>query len=1276
MNLSRLLFLFLWVPLVLKAGGTEEKVTIQWHDVISETVPGLGTIQYLSFDGAIYPDMGGWPVYFHAQPLKNSESGFVVSLQDGQYVPLTPAEQQVADAAELLPDEAEVRYSVGIDRGRAIGKVFVTPLRRNAVTGATEKLIAFTLVMEEQGKTGDAKVRKIEFADESAFKSGSWHQLKVSKRGVYKITQQMMQSWGMSLDGVHPDDIHLYGQGGDMLEQACGPIEYADIPENAIQVVTATPGVFGPDDYLLFYGDDPMKWNYSKFQNRFEHETNLYTKFCYYYLAVDNGYPGKRVATLSQSTLPVTDDVTSFNDFKVFEENKLSLIHTGKTWYSFLMNEGLAQLSLPPFVFPDIDKDYLSTIRTDVAGKSTEVSYFRFKEGNNMLVEADVPALSTNNSTTFARYSRDRERFHPSGDTINVSVNFDPGISTGKGWLLYAELNVRRALKMDGSQLSFIDEGSYGYGKVARYHLDNVTSNVAVWDVSDERHVKKLSVDYDAQKITFVQPNDTLHYYIAFTPEEVFTPEYVQPVPNQNLHAMQPVDYLMVTHPDFLEQAERLAQYHRENTGLSVAVVTTEQIYHEFGSGVADPAAIRNFVRMIYIRSQQTAPRYLMLFGDGTYDPLERLEPNHNFIPTFQSSESLSIGSSYLTDDYYAMMDDGEGEDGEGTLDVAVGRLPVVDITQAEQVVDKLLRYGTSDKNTRGSWKNRILFAADDGNKNMHLTQAEELSAEVDEVYPNLNVIKVYVDAFVQEKIPGGEFCKEGNKALCSNIDDGLLVVNYTGHGGETGWTDERLLTVGDVNGFTNSNSLPMFITATCEFSRFDDPLRLSAGEMVLLNPRGGGAGLITTSRLAFAGHNKDLNEKILEVLYDSGEGYAPRMGDYLRIAKNKTGNIRALRNFVLLGDPAMPLALPKYEAVITRFNDHEIIPDHDTVGAYGAITLEGEILLNGVPVSDYQGRIQALLYDKPATYTTLGQGNDTSPREFKMQDKLLNQVADTVIDGHFTMKFYVPKAIDYSPGNGFISLYAEGPQGDAAGHHETFILGGITPGAAQGDDEGPRVELYINDFSFVDGGTTHNKPLLLAQMHDEYGLNITRNGIGRDMVLSLNDNQYTTWMINDYYRPDFQSFQSGTVEFPLGELASGQHSVSVKVWDIFDNSTTSSISFVVDNMPKPEVMAMTVFPVPMRDVLNMKMVSNQYEKVSLAIDICDITGRLVSRHTLNDIDAVSLTQGVEIWDGRSISGMPMGDGWYTWSVTLTNIHGEHQQYHGSFVRAINLLNR
>ncbi|MBL0342303.1 MAG: type IX secretion system sortase PorU [Bacteroidetes bacterium] len=1177
------LLLFLLIAGFIQDLSAQQKAAtskiLDWKaDIISKTGENE-SVKLLYFEGAIYDGTTNSLPYYTERiihPFPGLEA--VVTLKNAQYEPFSST--AVLDLSKI-GSEPVVNARVMTEKKQPFLGISILPLRKNFLTGALERLVAFDLDIQPGAPLKfPAPSSVTATAANSVLASGNWYKLAVNTSGIHIITVAFLQQLGMNPATVNPSKIRLFGNGGGMLPFLNSEFRHDDLAENAIFVNDGgTPGVFDGNDFVLFYGETPNNWYFDSNDNRFHHTLHLYSDFTYYFITPEfsGGGSPKRIQLQSSSSAASNFTSSSFDDFKFHELEKLNFIKSGRQFYGEQFDADLTQEF--GFSFPNIDLTESVYVKSSLIAHSFSPSYFRLNYGGQQLLQQNVPAVGSSYTSPYADENISATTFSAIGSDITLSLTYFPSTSTSVGYLNFLEVNARRRLQMSGSQMIFRDSKSVGPGNVTQFNLI-ANAGIQVWDVTDPVNAKAQQL---VSGTGFKLETDELREFIAFDGSNYLTPYTIGAVANQNLHGLNQMDMVILAHPSFLSEAFRLGEFHKTQSNLDVVVITPEQIYNEFSSGARDVIGIRGFLKMFYDRATVPAdlPKYLLLFGDGSYDNKGIASTNTNFLPTYQSLNSISLTGSYVSDDFYGFLDNQEGDWDDATqdlLDIGVGRFPVKTLSEATTVVNKIIDYSTpgtfvdltlcaaGNTTSLGDWRNSICFIADDEDSGLHLDQSNNLATYVKANEPSYNIDKIYIDAYNQVSTPGGQRYPTVNEAIDRRVNKGALVVNYTGHGGETGWTGERILDNSMIQSWSNIRKLPLFITATCEFSRYDDPGRTSAGELVLINSEAGGIALMTTTRLVYASQNAVLNAAMIRSLFENVNGEKPRLGDvYVKVKNDNnvlSGGINP-RNFSLLGDPALMVAYPKYDVVTTQINGAPIIALADTIGALSKVTISGEIQSNGQKLSSFNGIIYPTVFDKEEMVSTLMNDPSSPLRTFGLQKNVLYKGKASVINGEFSYTFIVPKDIAYQIGKGRLSYYAHNGNQDAAGNYDSLLIGGSS-GNTVADNIGPMVKLFLNDEKFVFGGTTDENPKIYALLTDTNGINTVGNGIGHDITATIDDNTDEVYVLNDYYESDLDSYQSGRILYPLSKLSSGRHTLKFKVWDIYNNSSDAYTEFVV----------------------------------------------------------------------------------------------------------------
>lgn len=1095
------------------------------------------------------------------------------------------------------------------------------------------------------------------FAASSVLQSGKWHRITITAEGVYRISYSKLAELGFS----DPSRVKVWGNNQGQLSYFTSDPRPDDLQEIAVEASKGSDGIFNEGDHIYFYAAGTHGWKYDQATGRYTFSRHAYSDTAVYFLGGPAGEPGQ-ISQAIQPVTPASYTTTSYDALYVKEEETENIIRSGREWYQPVsVIKGI-----------DIDPGFSGLVageplkyRIRVVGRSPVPVVFRVLENSQTAVSVMVPEVNMFNTTgTWARYG-EAEGTLEAGTSPRYEVRFyNNGESSARGWLDYLWLHARATLTAGDRQLIFTDARSAGPGIVNEYRIGSADASLKVWDVTNPSAPRSISLTIGGTVASFTDTADELKRYVAFRQSQALVPAISStPLENQNLHATEPCDMIIVAHPWFLSHAARLAQLHAENSGLVCSIVTPRQIYNEFSGGIPHVAAIRNYVRMVWLRhaGSERPLKYLLLFGDGSFENRTLPPGNPNFIPTWQTLNSNVVVSSFMSDDFYGLLDEGEGES-SGFLDIGIGRLPVSDTLSATVAVNKIERY--MNGSDAGPWRNLVTIAADDEDGNLHMNDAENIASTIESVNPDINIGKIYFDAYRQITTVNGQSYPDVSRAINDRMEQGTLIFNYLGHGNELGLAHERVVKTADITSWRNMARLPLFITATCEFSRFDDveynPItgtwipKTSAGEMALLSPTGGAIALMSTTRVVFSAPNFILNRNIYNYAFEEGPGGEQlRLGDIIRLAKVSSGTGTNKRNFSLLGDPALRLAIPFSGKVVTdSVNSRHVSLPSDTLSALSEVTLSGHLAdRNGNIREGFNGTISTTVFDKPVSVTTLA--NDGGLKlTFGSLSSVLFSGRALVSNGRFSVKFVVPRDIDYNTGNGKISYYATGGSDHFSGSFNNIIVGGFSAGNTA-DTTGPEIRLFINDTLFRPGGIATDGARLLAIISDENGINTTGAGIGHDLSLWLNDDKSGSVVVNNFFEADFGDYRSGSVVYPIGEVKPGQNKITLKAWDNYNNSSEESLLFVIGDDIKFIVSDILNFPNPVTGSTTIVAGHNRPEStIEVEIRIHDMSGRII-RILKDTTQPGGFAINPVHWDRTTDDGSVAGSGTYIFTVTL-----------------------
>lgn len=1195
--------------------------------------------------------------------------------------------------SKFLTNQFVIEKTPSLSKNQNLNHHKLFPFRYNNL-GQLEELITYDVTWQVTTVNNSAARSASGFANNSVLANGNWYKIAVTQTGIHKLTKSFFNSIGINTGSLDASKIRVFGNGGKMIPERNKDFRYDDLEENAIKIVLAQDGSL---DYALFYATGTTEWvnTNSATGLKFSAVKSLYSDTSFYFINVDQGN-GKRITTKASLSQSPDFNSNTYDYFNYHEENVVNFAKSGRDFYG----EYFDLTTSYGFQLGEGNNDFI--VNDDIIAEVTLAAFYKdptdfIINGNGLNFGITTSGITLGNYSDLAAAVTKTSK---GPNTTNSELTFSITKQTSKslGWLDKITVNARRSLNLVNRQFSFRDSRVTGLNKTCNFSINNTSSGtINLWNVTDRVNPVEQSFNSNGSALNFVCSVDSLNEFCIAPVNDFYTPVYVGKVINQNIHAISKANYLIITHPLLIKEAEYMGAFHKQKEGLSYAVVTTDQIYNEFGSGKQDVAAIRDFIRMVYSRTislpEDQQLKYVLLMGDGSFNNKNRnIVNNSNLIPTYQSHESLNPVRSIVTDDFYGLMDPDEGyyaeNDNAGAIDLGIGRFTCRTVTEAKAVIAKIENYYKKDPNyvannsapetsiilnesPRGDWRTWMLFLADDEDGATHMKQSENLANTVKLVAPLYNLDKINLDAYQRFSTPGGYRYPDAAEDFLKRMKKGALIFDYTGHGGEVGLTAERLIDLDIVKNLDNFNKLPLFITATCEFSRYDDPGRTSAGELCLISPKGGAIALLTTCRVAYSNYNETINTEVLKRLFTRlPNGKWPALGDAIALTKATVGQQYYYANFHLLGDPALIMAYPDEKVVTSHINEAAVTPSIlDTLGALSKVTIKGFVADNsGNKLSNFNGLVYPTVFDKEQTVVCLLNTEDSGirysnddtakiyPFQFKLQKNILYRGKCLVTNGEFAFTFIVPKDISFAYGPGKITYYATNGTEDASGYYNQLLVGGASSDATLVDNEGPRVNLFLNDKNFVSGGLTNEKPVLFADLTDSSGINTIGTGIGHDISVILDANSSKPVVLNDYYESNLNSYQSGRVRYPYTELTEGQHNLTFKVWDIQNNSSTVYTDFIVAKSAELALKHVLNYPNPFTTRTKFMFQHNQAcNPLKVTVQIYTISGKIVKTIQKNTSCEGSEPEGID-WDGKDDYGDKLGRGVYIYKLAILDV--------------------
>jgi hypothetical protein len=1173
-------------------------------------------------------------------------------------------------ATENIPEKISATLRNTQSRGIAQSFLSVSPILKDEFGYKRIRSFSYSISNSTSKIVGSNKATNS--ISNSILANGDWYRFYIEKSGVYKISKSFLQDLGINLKNSNPKKIKIYGNGGKMLPLANAIYYPTDLIENAIQLIGENDGNFDNEDYILFYAEGTDTYNEESRTNN-----NLYDSKSYYYITI-SGEDGKRILETNQPSGNATLDLNTFDDHQFHELDLINIAKLGRQWFGESFD--IKQEQEFEFNFPNIDATTAIKIKATVASAAYTPTSFQLTSSGQTIGTLFIPAISTNSDTQFNLGSLPNNTSFTGSENVKIKLTYNnSGVPGSKGFLDYIQLIAKRKLQGYGKQFNFQYDASNASFGVVNYTLANASAISQVWDITDIYNVSKFE-NANNQSFSFKADLGELRKYIAIDASDYYTPltDNRPKVANQNIKGsifknnqgqFEDIDYVIIT-PNFLiTQAEKLANFHRTYSKLNVKVITTESIYTEFSSGKQDIAAIRNCIKYIYENASTPSRRikYVNLFGDASYDYKNRIVNNSNIVPIYHALNSSTTGeASFASDDFYGLMDSSEGNiiSFFGGIDIAVGRMIVNNPQQAEEMVNKIIEY--HDIKSFGSWRNNFVMISDDSDiiSDADLQSRQDKLADIITTQkPFFNINKILLDSYVQEASAGGFRYPKARTDLFDAFEKGALVFNYLGHGGEDGLSAERIWEKSDGQNLSNQYKYPLFITITCDFSRFDNPSRPTAGEYTYWNPKGGAISMISTIRSIGQFSAENFNDVLAEKLFSFGSSQYTSIAEALRIAKNSNPN-SATNVVFYIGDPALILAIPKPKIKLTKVNDIPLSQTTANFKSLAKMKVSGEITdENDLLLTNYNGEVSTTIFDKNIAKATLNNDGNSPPINFSSLGETIFRGNASIKNGLFEFSFVVPRDIRIPLANGKISFYAKKQQAleNENGFDTSIRIGGINENAIQ-DNISPKVKLYMNDESFVSGGITNSSPFLVAFLEDENGIN-TASGIGHDIVAILDGEVSNPFLLNDYYQTNLDDYTKGSLRFPLRNIAVGLHTITFKAWDVYNNPITMEIQFVVVGDESITLTHVLNYPNPFVNYTEFWFTHNRpFEPLIVQVQVMTITGKVI--WTTNQLITTDGFLSKEIsWDGKDDFGNKIAKGVYIYKLTvkstLTNKRAE-----------------
>lgn len=1197
------------------------------------------------------------------------------------------------DVLFLVSDSTSVveTFTSGFFRGKEVAPTAIHIAR----IGKSELLVTRLLKIRVYKDTSaPARIKQSQMSlQASPLATGSWYKIPISKNGIYEITSNYLSELGINVNSINPKNIQIWGMGGTVLPEAnsAPKPEFVQIP---IIVEGESDNNFDPADRIIFYANGPNRAYHNS--TTFVNEVHPYSKVNYVFLTIGSS-PGARLAAINTSLNP-TRTITTFKDFLWKEDELVKAevsLRSGRQWLGQTINASQSGsfVSVLKDTLAGIVPNSAVSVSGQIYGRSLSRLYINAQLNGSPIAAVTTSPISNFNASEgpTARVATFSNTITPniSNGVLNVELKTTHQSNNDQVFIDWIRLIVERELILNGTNLFFNTTNDPTNIDVASFVLKGFVTQPFVMDVTNPTAPKLLDISKSGG-------NYLLNYYTGsnlqiIAQSQLSVPKKGVAIKNQNLRAI-PVypDYLVITSEALLGQALELSNY-REAQGLTPFVVTQEDIFNEFSGGMKDPSALRNYVKYIWdasIANNEKQLLYLLLFGDATYDT-KGIVSNAliDHVATFQSKESISREGTYGTDDYFGYLDVNEGDFGSGNtsnsflMDIGIGRIPVQTASEARDFIIKVKAY--ENPNNKGMWQNQITFAADDdyptqSEKDLHTYNAD-VSAELMNVNePGIRIKKIYEFSYPAEITGAGRKYPEATKDFINAINQGTLALSYSGHGNEQVLSDEGLFISDYIPSFTNKDKLAILITVTCQFGRYDDTSAQSGAEKFVLANNGGAIASFTTTRVVYTSADMSNNSNFAlsialsqRLTERNANGVPKRLGEISMQTKNsiipgssvRIGSSLNNKKFILLGDPATVFQLPAKKAHIATIDTTNVtnLSAPITIRALDTIEISGEILdAEGNVDTQYNGQTTLTIYDARRKVSFPERSWINNPAtdcrfdncQYAIENDMLFKGKASVSNGIFSVPVIIPKDISSSATTGRILVFANAEGNTASGAFTQINFVGINPDA-KNDHTGPKIDIYLNDQSFINGTLVNSSPTLFVELEDDSGINTSGTGVGHEIIATIDTKPKQTIILNEFFEGNLNSFTGGRIEYPLDELPEGSYTLKVRAWDVHNNPSENEIFFEVAAQEELAVRNIYNYPNPMNNKTSFTFEHNQPgNPLDVSVRIYTLSGKPV-QHLKGSIITSSNYASIS-WNGRDRDNDRLGNGTYIYVLRVT----------------------
>ena len=1080
------------------------------------------------------------------------------------------------------------------------------------------------------------------------FSKGKWFKIATTQRAIYQITGTQLKQMGVSIP-ISSTKLQLFGFDLTQLAEKVPANVPVGNQEISIMVRDGGDGMFNENDQFLFYAPGNIDWEKWGEGLQWKHKKLHYTDTAFYFFTI--GENGKRIQTATSGSIG-KQKINTYQEHILWELDSLNILNSGKLWLGNPMGQGQGKVNA---ISTNINTvNLIDSIPVFVNGQFVSTHYtqkaqFDFTWADTKIKSTFIDPVSGLVYDASANMILDSFSFWPSKNNLsntNIVLQYNAPLGS-TGWLDFIAIHLTKSLKFANRNSLFFhgQEDAQNY----LYELSDADANSMVWNISNPLQPLALPANYSNNQINFSSVGSARQAFFAVKQNAFEAVTSIDTLSNQNVLSNTKIDYLMLAPSAFKQAASKLKNFHQQQNGYKAEIIDPVQIYNEFSGGLVHPIAIRNYLKWLQInnkKDKQSFAKFLCIIGAADFN-MKRLNKN-NQVPVFESEASLDILNSYASDDFYAILKEGADihfPSSVDSLEIAIGRIPAKTSAEADTLVNKIIQYSIG--NTKGSWQNQITWIADDGDYNLHLQDAESIVEGLQKNNANWSHKKLYLDFYPANNAAGGLSYPLVVNEITQNVNNGSLLLNYTGHGNYLRLAEEAVINNESIKSWNNAGKLPLMITASCDFAPYDQPQLNPIGFNALMQNRNGIIALVAANRLVFAYSNKQINEQFIQALLvpDKNGQYQP-IGKALQMAKNAHWSMQGDRlnafKFNLLGDPALALAIAKNKI-------QHVIKDTLTAGALA--TFNGQIMKDQIVYSAFNGWADCIVFDVGKQKSTLANQASSIRTNVTTREGILYRGKATVTNGKFSVQFVVPKETTTSDGFISIQTFAYSQNEDALG-----VVGNIFVKSAnsikQLDTNGPEIKAYVNDTNFTNNSWVTDQANLIIQLKDSSGIQSSGNALGHDLQLIIDNNVRQPYVLNNYYMADIDTYQSGTILYRLPNLSIGKHQLVIKAWDLLGNLSKDSLWLIIPEQDNLKAKDLVNKPNPMMNFTQFSFDLNiQDPIIQTEFSLRNSNGQPIVNKILPHKNISN--KWVLDWDGRDASGAMIAPGIYVYTITV-----------------------